>query len=128
VPLPSRQVQGNLRRIPRPDPRSPTRAEAVTPQLGAGRALRHRPAKGGWESPEGSVTLNLMPAPRHVVYARTAVVFLVLTILGAIATAVFYADHHTKRGLAAVILTVIFLVVAVGCWVASTRYRRDRRY
>ncbi len=69
-----------------------------------------------------------MPLPRHVAYARAAIVFLVLTVIGAIVTAVFYAGNHTKRGLAAVIVTVIFLIVAAGCWMASVRFRRGRRY
>ena len=84
--------------------------------------------RNGWEIPAARVTLRLMPLPRYVAYARAAIVFLVLTVLGAIVTAVFYSGNHTKRGLVAVIFTVLFLIAAVGCWVASNRFRRGRRY
>lgn len=65
---------------------------------------------------------------RRVAYIRAAWLFALLTVIGAIGTAVFYSTQHTQRGLAALIATILAAVVAVACSVVAARSPRPRRY
>lgn len=69
-----------------------------------------------------------MAVSRSVQYARAAAVFAVLTVIGAICTGVFYGTHHTKRGIAALVATLVVLVIGLVCAVMARSYKRGRIY